>query len=63
MRYTNPRGLDVSQIRQGAWGMSHGYTDSGTDDTESTRTVHRALDLGVTLIDTAEDVQARMLDR
>ena len=35
-------------------GMSHGYTGAGTDDAESIRTIHRALDLGVTLIDTAE---------
>ena len=35
-------------------GMSHGYTGAGTDDAEAIRTIHRALDLGVTLIDTAE---------
>jgi aryl-alcohol dehydrogenase-like predicted oxidoreductase len=35
-------------------GMSHGYTGAGTNDAESIRTIHRALDLGVTLIDTAE---------
>ena len=35
-------------------GMSHGYTGAGSDDDESIRTIHRALDLGVTLIDTAE---------
>lgn len=40
--------------RDGAAGMSHGYTDSGTDEAESIRTLHRALELGVTLIDTAE---------
>jgi aryl-alcohol dehydrogenase-like predicted oxidoreductase len=34
--------------------MSHGYTGAGTNDAESIRTIHRALDLGVTLIDTAE---------
>lgn len=34
--------------------MSHGYTGAGTDDDESIRTIHRALELGVTLIDTAE---------
>ncbi|MEU9645367.1 aldo/keto reductase [Streptomyces sp. NPDC048188] len=54
MRYINLRDLEVSRIGLGAMGMSHGYTDSGTDDAESIRTVHRALDLGVTLIDTAE---------
>ncbi|MFD7733931.1 aldo/keto reductase [Kitasatospora phosalacinea] len=35
-------------------GMSHGYTGAGTDDDQSIRTVHRALELGVTLLDTAE---------
>src|SRR6185312_9776723 len=38
----------------GAMGMSHGYTGAGTNDAESIRTIHRALDLGVTHIDTAE---------
>src|SRR6476620_9160575 len=35
-------------------GMSFGYTGAGTDDAESVRTIHRALELGVTFIDTAE---------
>jgi aryl-alcohol dehydrogenase-like predicted oxidoreductase len=35
-------------------GMSFAYTGAGTDDAESIRTIHRALDLGVTLLDTAE---------
>lgn len=34
--------------------MSHGYTGAGADDAESIRTIHRALDLGLTFIDTAE---------
>jgi aryl-alcohol dehydrogenase-like predicted oxidoreductase len=46
--------LEVARIGLGAMGMSHGYTGAGTDDTESIRTIHRALDLGATLIDTAE---------
>ncbi|GAA1376355.1 aldo/keto reductase [Catellatospora chokoriensis] len=46
--------LEVSRIGLGAMGMSHGYTGAGTDDAESIRTIHRALDLGVTFIDTAE---------
>ncbi|MFE5008691.1 aldo/keto reductase [Streptomyces sp. NPDC056637] len=54
MRYIKLRDLEVSRIGLGAMGMSHGYTGSGSDDAESIRTVHRALDLGVTLIDTAE---------
>ena len=35
-------------------GMSTAYTGAGSDDAESIRTIHRALELGVTLIDTAE---------
>jgi aryl-alcohol dehydrogenase-like predicted oxidoreductase len=46
--------LDVGRIGLGAMGMSAFYTGAATDDAESIRTIHRALDLGVTLIDTAE---------
>jgi aryl-alcohol dehydrogenase-like predicted oxidoreductase len=46
--------LDVSRLGLGAMGMSAAYTGAGTDDGESIRTIHRALDLGVTFIDTAE---------
>ena len=46
--------LDVARIGLGSMGMSTAYTGAGTDDAESIRTIHRALDLGVTLIDTAE---------
>ena len=54
MKHIRLRDLDVSRIGLGAMGMSHGYTGSGTDDEQSVRTIHRALELGVTLIDTAE---------
>jgi aryl-alcohol dehydrogenase-like predicted oxidoreductase len=54
MHYVNLRDLRVSRIGLGAMGMSHGYTGAGSDDDESIRTIHRALDLGVTFIDTAE---------
>jgi aryl-alcohol dehydrogenase-like predicted oxidoreductase len=46
--------LTVARIGLGAMGMSHGYTGAGTDDDESIRTIHRAIDLGVNFIDTAE---------
>jgi aryl-alcohol dehydrogenase-like predicted oxidoreductase len=46
--------LDVGRIGLGTMGMSVAYTGAGTDEAEAIRTVHRALDLGVTLIDTAE---------
>ena len=47
-------GLQVGRIGLGTMGMSFAYTGAGTDDDESIRTIHRAIDLGVTLIDTAE---------
>ncbi len=46
--------LQVGRLGLGAMGMSVAYAGAGGDDAESIRTVHRALDLGVTLIDTAE---------
>jgi aryl-alcohol dehydrogenase-like predicted oxidoreductase len=54
MKHINLGTLDVARIGLGAMGMSSAYTGAGTDDAESVRTIHRALDLGVTLIDTAE---------
>ena len=47
--------LDVSRIGLGAMTMAGTYTTGGElDNDESIRTIHRALDLGVTHIDTAE---------
>lgn len=46
-------GVEVSVIGLGTWPMS-GQFWGAADDAESERTIHRALDLGVTLIDTAE---------
>lgn len=54
MRHSRLGTLDVSRIGLGAMGMSAAYTGAGTDDAESIRTIRRAIDLGVTLIDTAE---------
>ena len=54
MKYIKLRDLEVSRIGLGAMGMSSAYTGFGADEAESIRTVHRALELGVTLIDTAE---------
>lgn len=45
-------GLKVGAIGLGCMGMSQSY--GAPDDDESVRTIHRALDLGVTLIDTAD---------
>lgn len=44
--------LDVSALGLGCMGMSDHYGPG--DDTESTATIHRALDRGVTLLDTAD---------
>jgi len=54
MRTAKIGDLEVARIGLGAMGMSHGYSGAGSDDDESIRTIHRALELGVTLIDTAE---------
>ncbi|SEO29957.1 aldo/keto reductase [Actinacidiphila rubida] len=54
MKHITLRDLEVSRIGLGAMGMSQAYTGAGTDDAESLRTIHRALDLGVTFLDTAE---------
>ena len=53
MRTTCLGDLEVSRIGLGAMGMSGSY-GAATDEAESIRTIHRALDLGVTLLDTAE---------
>ncbi|MER7198974.1 aldo/keto reductase [Streptomyces sp. CB01635] len=55
MKHVSLGGLDVSRIGLGAMTMAGTYTTGGgLDDPESIRTIHRALDLGVTHIDTAE---------
>jgi aryl-alcohol dehydrogenase-like predicted oxidoreductase len=47
-------GLDVSRIGLGTMAMSGYYLDPSSSDAESIRTIQRALELGVTHIDTAE---------
>jgi aryl-alcohol dehydrogenase-like predicted oxidoreductase len=55
MKHVSLGGLDVSRIGLGAMTMAGTYTTGGgLDDAESIRTIHRALELGVTHIDTAE---------
>ena len=55
MKHVSLGGLDVSRIGLGAMTMAGVYTSEGAlDDSESIRTIHRALELGVTHIDTAE---------
>ncbi|WP_406642647.1 aldo/keto reductase [Amycolatopsis sp. WGS_07] len=48
----NLGGLTVSAQGLGCMGMSHGY--GATDDAQSIETLHHALDLGVTLLDTSD---------
>jgi aryl-alcohol dehydrogenase-like predicted oxidoreductase len=55
MKHVSLGGLDVSRIGLGAMTMAGVYTTgAGLDDDESIRTIHRAIELGVTHIDTAE---------
>ena len=53
MKHTTLGALEVSRIGLGAMSMSGAY-GAATDEAESIRTIHRALELGVTFIDTAE---------
>jgi aryl-alcohol dehydrogenase-like predicted oxidoreductase len=51
-RRLGSQGLTVSALGLGCMGMSQSY--GAADETESTATIHRALELGVTFLDTAD---------
>ena len=51
-RKLGTQGLEISALGLGCMGMSEFY--GATDETESIRTIHRALELGVTFLDTAD---------
>ena len=51
-RRLGSRGLEVSAVGLGCMGMSEFY--GATDEDEALATIHRALELGVTLVDTAD---------
>jgi aryl-alcohol dehydrogenase-like predicted oxidoreductase len=53
MKHIKLGDLDVARIGLGTMGMTGTY-GADLDDAESIRTIHRAIELGVTLIDTAE---------
>ena len=51
-RKLGSQGLVVSELGLGCMGMSDFY--GGQDDREAIATIHRALELGITLLDTAD---------
>ena len=51
-RKLGQEGLEVAEIGLGCMGMSEFYGDS--DEDEAIATIHRALELGVTMLDTAD---------
>jgi aryl-alcohol dehydrogenase-like predicted oxidoreductase len=51
-RKLGTQGLSVSELGLGCMGMTYAY--GAADETEAVATIHRAIDLGITFLDTAE---------
>ena len=56
-------GIEVGAIGLGCMGFTHGYDVDQRDDDRSVAVVHRALELGVTLLDTSEMTFEQVVDR
>ena len=53
-RTLGPNGPQVSALGLGCMGLTHAYTTNRPDESSGVDLIHRALDLGVTLLDTAD---------
>jgi len=53
-RLLGGQGLKVSELGLGCMGLSDFYSSSGATEAEGVALIHRALDLGVTFLDTAD---------
>ncbi len=53
MMQVGKSGIEVSRLGLGTWAIGGGSWWGDNDDTESIRTIHAALDLGINLVDTA----------
>jgi methylglyoxal reductase len=51
--YVGKSGIKVSAVGMGAWAIGGDSSWGPSDDSESIRTIHRARELGITLLDTA----------
>src|SRR6202051_5228171 len=53
-RQLGRQGLKVTELGLGCMGLSDFYSSSGVTEAEGIALIHRALDLGVTFLDTAD---------